>query len=250
MRHTSVTDMGGGDRTFPETAWSVVLAVRRQGSDFRDSLERLVVCYWKPVYWVLRRYRGCTNEEAKDLTQEFFALFLEKNLLAGVGPERGRFRTYVQVVLKNFAAKRARAARARKRSGGPLVSVDPGICPIEDVVSPEEFLDRAWAREVFDQTVAELEKRYRALGRDAYFTVFARRELDPDPPSYAELGSQLGLRDDQVDNYLRHARGSFRKILRERVRETVSSERDLQDELNHLAAALGRSGPRSRRRPS
>jgi hypothetical protein len=83
-----------------------------------------------------------------------------------------------------------------------------------------------------------------------YFSVFARRELDPDPPSYAQLGRELGLGKDQVDNYLRHARASFRSILRERVRETVSSERDLEEELDHLVGlfgALGRSDPRSRR---
>ncbi len=246
MQPGRITDMGGDDRSFPETAWTTVLAVRERGEGFRESLERLVARYWKPVYWVLRRYRGRTNEEAKDLTQDFFALFLEKDLLAGVGPERGRFRTYVQVVLRNFDANSARAARAAKRGGGVMASLDPGACPVEDPGSPEELLDRAWAREVFDQAVAELKKRYEAVGREAYFEVFARRELEAEPPSYARLGAELGLTEDQVDNYLRHARSALREILRERVRETVSSEKDLEAELLVLAAALGRGSQRSR----
>src|ERR1039457_6881887 len=69
---------------FATTHWTVVLAAGRRHSPQSDrALEELCHTYWFPLYAYVRR-RGHNKEDAEDLTQTFFARFLEKNYLAGL----------------------------------------------------------------------------------------------------------------------------------------------------------------------
>lgn len=75
------TSIGGARRDFAPTVWTVVLRARD-----RREFGALVERYWKPVYFYIRR-RGHGVEDAKDLTQSFFADLLERDALAS-GPVR------------------------------------------------------------------------------------------------------------------------------------------------------------------
>src|SRR6266852_1253793 len=78
---------------FPSTHWSVVLAAgQAPGTVARDALERLARIYWYPLYGFIRR-QGRSPEDAQDLTQQFFAQFLEHESFKQADQERGRFRT-------------------------------------------------------------------------------------------------------------------------------------------------------------
>src|SRR5262245_58002390 len=58
---------------FATTQWHVVLAARDgTESQVRGALESLCAAYWYPIYAYVRR-RGHTADEARDLTQAFFA---------------------------------------------------------------------------------------------------------------------------------------------------------------------------------
>jgi RNA polymerase sigma-70 factor (ECF subfamily) len=239
--------MGGFPGEFPKTAWTQVLAAKeRDAPEFRAALDRLVQAYWKPVYWVIRTHWSKSNEDAKDLTQDFFLGFLERDRLKNVGPEKGRFRTYVQVMLKNFLASQEAARRARKRGGGVHMFSMEGVA--EAPVAPsglsgEELLDRTWAWTLFRAAQDDLRERYRAAGREIYFTVFEHYDLSDAPPAREVLAKELGLSVHDVGNYLRHARAAFKEILRERVRATLADEGDLENELRFLGEALGGSPP-------
>jgi RNA polymerase sigma-70 factor (ECF subfamily) len=86
---------------FATTHWSVVLATGAPNSEADAALETLCRTYWYPLYAYVRR-AGHSPENAKDLTQEFFARLLAKNYLTLARPERGRFRTFLLASLKNF----------------------------------------------------------------------------------------------------------------------------------------------------
>ena len=58
-----------------------------------QALETLCRNYWYPLYAYVRR-QGHSAHDAQDLTQAFFARLLEKNYLAGLNSERGRFRAF------------------------------------------------------------------------------------------------------------------------------------------------------------
>src|SRR6185295_18387852 len=118
------------DSVFTQTHWSVVLQAGDNSSpEGLLALDKLCRAYWFPLYAYVRRC-GETVEDAKDLTQEFFARLLEKNWLGAASPERGRFRWYLLASLKHFLSNEWDRARTQKRGGGHR--------PISlDAISPE-----------------------------------------------------------------------------------------------------------------
>jgi len=54
----------------------------------QEALENLCRTYWYPLYAYLRR-QGYSPEDAQDLTQAFFAQFLEKKSVQLADPQRG-----------------------------------------------------------------------------------------------------------------------------------------------------------------
>lgn len=89
---------------FATTHWSVVLtAGRARSPQSAEALEDLCRTYWYPLYAYVRR-RGYSVEDAQDLTQAFFAHLLSRDFLGGVGPEKGRFRSFLLACLKHYLA--------------------------------------------------------------------------------------------------------------------------------------------------
>lgn len=113
--------MGGcarnGAVAFASTHWSVVLQAQGESPAAKEALEKLCRAYWWPLYGFVRR-QGYAPEEAQDLTQDFFALLLERRDLDAVRGEKGRLRSYLLVSLKNIVAKARRRELAVKRGEG------------------------------------------------------------------------------------------------------------------------------------
>ncbi len=72
MGREEYTSIGGDERRFQTTHWTAIEGVRSDAPSHAQALiGELLDAYWKPVYCYLR-HRGYGNEEAKDLTQDFF----------------------------------------------------------------------------------------------------------------------------------------------------------------------------------
>ncbi len=134
---------------FASTHWSVVLAARdRATPQARQALATLCQAYWYPVYAYIRR-RVDRGDEAEDLTQEFFTLFLEKDFLGAVDRDKGKFRSFLRACCDHFLANQRDRLRAQKRGGGrPLASLDFGSADERyrrepaDSLTPEALFER------------------------------------------------------------------------------------------------------------
>ena len=140
---------GEGRRGFATTRWSLVLAAGESGSDVSArALEELCTQYWYPLYAYARR-RGYDTEDARDLTQSFFAKLLEKRDLRTADPTRGRFRTFLLSSMKNFLAGEWRKDNTLKRGGAveilPLdfdsAEESYGLAPSHEL-TPEPLYER------------------------------------------------------------------------------------------------------------
>jgi RNA polymerase sigma-70 factor (ECF subfamily) len=97
-----------GPRQFATTHWSVVLrAGDSRAPQSAEALDSLCRAYWYPLY-VYVRCRGRGPEEARDLTQEFFARLLDKKWLREADPNRGRFPTFLLTAMMKFLANESR----------------------------------------------------------------------------------------------------------------------------------------------
>jgi RNA polymerase sigma-70 factor (ECF subfamily) len=102
---------------FVTTPWTDVLLAKQQESPgASEALERLCRIYWYPLYAHIR-HQVPSVAEAQDLTQEFFALLLEKNYLGAVDRKKGRFRSFLLVAVNRFLVNARKRAHAAKRGG-------------------------------------------------------------------------------------------------------------------------------------
>jgi DNA-directed RNA polymerase specialized sigma24 family protein len=111
---------------------------------------------WWPLYAFVRR-EGHRPEDAKDLTQEFFARLLERRDFDAVRREKGRLRSYLLVALKHFLANERHRASALKRGHGQqLISLDEILAhqrsELEpaDTLSADQIYERRWALTVLE----------------------------------------------------------------------------------------------------
>ena len=126
---TSLTAIGENTyhgAAFTTTHWSVVLEAQGESPAAQEALEKLCRMYWRPIYGFVRR-QGVGPEEAKDLTQGFFALLLERRDLDAVRKEKGRLRSYLLTSLKHFLTNERNRAMAIKRGEGQQ------LIPLEDL---------------------------------------------------------------------------------------------------------------------
>ena len=102
---------------FPTTRWSRVVAAKDLAApEAREALATLCDAYWYPIYAYVRR-QGHSPEVAQDLTQEFFAYVLERDLFAKADPARGRFRTFLRTVCaRQLASHRDRENGTRNQT--------------------------------------------------------------------------------------------------------------------------------------
>src|SRR5262245_53975881 len=113
------TSLGGRPGSFPNTPWSLVARFgASQTAESRRTVEELCRKYWKPLYQFIRIARGRSNEDAKDLVQAFFLWLMEGDALAKFSPERGGFRGYLKMLLKQFVFHQDEHLGRLKRGGG------------------------------------------------------------------------------------------------------------------------------------
>lgn len=248
---TPETTLGGGAESFPETVWSAILSCPDARSpERRARLERLCTLYWRPVYRFIRAAWGKTIEDAKDLTQDFFARLLESDFISRYQPSQGRFRNFLKGALRNFLAEAHRDASRQKRGGGQAVvpldidDVEAGVlAPELGRYTPEQLYDREWADGLMADGLAQLKAQLVSEGKENYLKAFEAYDLCPPEqarPTYADLARSLGLSEHDVRNYLSFARARLRELIVRRISEYVVSPADVEEELRELSGLFGR----------
>jgi RNA polymerase sigma factor (sigma-70 family) len=239
------TRIGGPGGSFPTTRQSVLASLGDLTPAGRDrDLERLISLYWKPVYCLIRRSSARSNEDAKDLTQDFFVrVVLEGSLAERYTPDKGSFRAYLKTAVRNFLRNDHRDGSRLKRGGEAATfaleirDVDLSeVLPDAHARPPEELFDAAWRGVVLGKAVQLLQERFAAEGKPALFDVFRRYDLEEDgaSASYESVGKDLRLSPDTVKNYLTRAREEFRTAVRSVVCATVVDPKNLSAELREL----------------
>lgn len=237
---------------FPETSWTLVAQARDDLTAVqRQGLEELLGRYRPVLVRFLTGCRGLTWESAEDLVQGFVAdKILEHHLLQRADRARGRFRSFLLKSFTHYVRDQQRRAQALKRAtpGGELpLEPDVDAGPATD---PRREFDLAWARQVLDTTLERMRGECRARRREEVWTLFTRRIVDPrlagsPAPSYESLVAELGLVSPlQASNLLVTAKRMFARLLAATIRETVSADEEVEEEIQALRKIL--AGDRAR----
>lgn len=231
---------------FATTHWTVVLAAGKRSTPQADeAVEQLCKTYWFPLYAYVRR-RGCTKEDAEDLTQAFFARFLAKNYLAGLSAEHGRFRAFLLASLKHFLINDWKKSRRLKRGGGEtLLSLDWQTADTKFQVastaepSPDKAFDREWALALLARVIERLQKECEADGKGKLFEqlkIFLT--AGKDESAQGKVAKSLGMEEVTVRVAVHRLRKRYRQLLREEISQTLSDAADVDEEMRALFAAF------------
>lgn len=229
--------MGGPAGAFQSTIWTDVL--QAAGPESRSKLDRLLRTYWRPVYTFVRAAWGKSVEDAKDLTQAFFTHLLEKEVVARARPERGSFRAFLKQSLRNFLVDSERA-QASRRPPGVLFHLDaaPGelerLGPVAPEENPDQAYDREWTHGLLESANESLRECLSREGKAKYFEVFRLYCIEQEDSTYDSVAERLGLRGSDVRHYLEYCRLVYRKLLRERIRDTVARDEDVDEEWKEI----------------
>jgi len=223
-----------------------VLAAGRKSAPQADAaLEELCRIYWYPLYAYVRR-QTATREDAEDLTQAFFARFLEKNYLEKLDSEKGKFRAFLLASLKHFLANEWDKANSLKRGGGtvPLsldwqnadtrYQIDP-----PDHLSPDKLFDRAWAVTLLERVIQHLRDENVSGGNEKVFEALKPfLTMGKSAIPYGETAELLGMTESAVRVTVHRLRKRYRELLRAEIAQTLSDPAQVEEEVRALFSAF------------
>ena len=216
----------------------------------RAGMETLCRRYWEPIRRYARAAWARDDEDAQDLTQDFFAKLLEKNYVGIADRKRGKFRWFLLTAFKCFLANEWDRTRAQKRGGGARVLSFDAMTAEEryrhepvDTLAADQIYDRRWALDLLDRARRSLREEYEAAGK-ANRLVYLEPFLSGGSPAidYAQTARQLGLSEAAVRQEAHRFKKRFGQLLREEVARTVAQPDEVAEELHYLIDVVCRWG--------
>ena len=223
----------------------MLAAGRRRTPQSDSALEQLCKTYWFPLYAYVRR-RGHTKEDAEDLTQAFFARFLEKNYLGNLAAEKGKFRAFLLASLKHFLANEWDKSQRQKRGGGSAhLSLDWETADTQFQIAsnaepgPDKAFDREWAVALLEKVVSRLQSECDADGRAKQFhelKIFLTAGKGAIP--YSDAAKKLRMDESAVRTAVHRLRRRYRELLREEISQTLADPAQVDEEMRVLFGAF------------
>ncbi len=234
------------------THWSMVhdFSLQHSAPDRAEAaFARLCRDYWTPLYRFVR-YRGYSIADAQDLTQGFFAYLCQREKFPTADRSKGRFRSFLLMLLKRYLGAADEHRSRQIRGGGkPMLSLDEEEFAAEEFghqhlavrapLDEQRHFDRDWAAKLVERALEALSAEY-SSGPKA--RVFA--ELRPfltggiGLPTHETAAANLGVSVETLRSHICRLRARYRALLRAEVRRTVPADRDIDDELRYLCCVL------------
>lgn len=246
----SATEKSGGSTegrvSFPPTQWSVVAKAKQWDSpDVDIALERLCSVYWSPLYSYIRR-KGYDATEAKDLTQEFIARFLEKNWLRHHVDRRAKFRSFLLTFLEHFLSDYRAHINAQKRGGGKFVisleaieTEERSVIEPSTDLSPDQLYDRSWVHVLLKLASDRIEEEYRGRKQERLFAELCQiAPGEHGDRNYSEISASLGMSQEAFKSAVFRHRVRLGELVREVIAETVSDPDQVEEEVQSLLQAF------------
>jgi hypothetical protein len=226
---------------------------RSAPQDNRRPVDLCVRDYWKFIYRYLCG-RGYSRDQAKDLTQSFFAdIFLRQPKLMeeAAGRTNPRFRGLLLVILGRYLIRVRRREMAMKRiPQSKLIRVEIHVrsasAHARAPATPDDLLDYARVSGILQQVLADVEVECHKNGKSLYWHLFSERVLIPlrsrdAAPSLEELCRKYGVEDVRTaSNMIVTMRRAIQKALIQHLRTTTDSDEEALEELKEIRRIVSR----------
>jgi hypothetical protein len=234
----------GNSGLFPATMWSMI-QVAKEEREALIGLERLARAYWQPLY-VFVRHRGASHDAASDQVQGFFEHLLSRDMLKNVQRGEVRFRSFLLRCFTNWLANEHERKGAMKRGGGAtLLRIDDMGSQIDEPTliesgSPDSAYDQGWARALVEQAMQRLKLELEQRDSRKFLLELSERVFAPSGagPDWEEMALRHGMTHGAVRKAATDLRKRFGILLRTEVRNVVSKDEEVDEELRYLINLL------------
>lgn len=229
---------------FQTTRWSLIEAARADPASARPALEQLCRAYRAPVLAYVRHH-GHRGDEAEDLTQDFFARFLERGWYADADPNRGRFRSLLLTRLRHFLIDQHAQGQAQKRGNGHTASLGDAIEAVVDSgETPEQAFTRTWLATIVSHAMLRLQGEWEHAGKGDQFARLAPMLVEHgDGETLHALAAETGTRCNTLAVQSHRLRKRLRQLVRLELLQTVGSREALEEELAELRGTIDAATP-------
>lgn len=232
---------------FVTTHWSLVAqAGKIDAVQSREALQLLCQSYWFPLYAYARRRMD--TEKARDMTQEFFCVLLDKNYLQSAEQEKGRFRAFLLTAFKRFLANQYDRENAIKRGGRvSILSLDfdyadsrYSLQPV-DSLTPDKVFERQWVLTLLENVMDRMREYYSAKSADHLnrFESLKPMIIGEADAEYSQWSEKLGVSADTLRVQVHRMRNKYQETLRAEIAGTVASSEEVDDEIQRLFELMG-----------
>lgn len=227
--------------SFPTTRWSLLIESDEAGVYDEGSVTAyLCQNYWKPLY-VFLLATGQSPHNAEDLLQGFFIRAIETKLFFKPDGTSGKFRSFLLVALKNYVINEHEYAARIKRGGQfdfvSYEAIEPNWLESLEVGGSDFVYDKAWAKNVLNNTLDILEKEFVVGGKSELLRYF-RAQFRGEEESQKALAEQMGVNRSTLTMQLHRMKKRFREILTAQIQQTLGENDLVEDEVRYLMNIL------------
>lgn len=245
MSHLPGHPQHAGPVSFGETDWWVIgKAGQPKATGAEEARRVLCEAYWAPAFRYVRRL-GYSPEDAEDITQSFFARMIEKNYVRAAASKKGRFRSFLLVMLKRFLADWRDRANCQKRGGrATTVSLDSGDTEFRsrneplDPLTPEKKLERFWASELLKGALQRLEQQLTASGNKQELQRLLPLVAFEGEESYAAVAQAIGWTEVNVKVCVHRMRRRLAELVKQELMIAGAAPREVEEEIQDQLLAF------------
>ena len=233
------------------TDWSQLKQFKTAcGEEQLAILDVLARKYWVPIFQYLL-LKGNNENDAQELTQEFFEHAFETSLFTKANPQRGRFRNFLLKSLNHFLANKKRNNSTQKRRPKEGFASLDALAEyayfqpksLVDTQTPETVFHHIWLSEVIRNALQKLEEEFTTKGQKTHFDLFRSRVIAPElegeeAPPLQQLADKFGLEYKEAANQIGAAKQAFRRFLKKEVRAYIGSKEEEADEQKDIFLLL------------
>ena len=162
---------------------------------------------------------GHGDRRAREAVQAFICDLIKRGSLSSLSPEKGRFRSFLRVCLRNFLHNWVIKNPLPVPGPGATAGDDgedgaSGSPEVADTRTPDQVLDEIWAWQLVELGLAKLREEYGKSGRGPLFEQL-RPWLPGGQPnvSRAELAAKLSMSSNAVEQAIHRLRVRFGNVL-------------------------------------
>lgn len=218
------------------TDWSLVeRAGGREGPDaLNEAWWTLVERYREPIEIGLRK--RLPPRLVEDGVRSFFTYLFEHQLLSRARRDKGRFRCFVQGVLRRWAYHYLRSERPP--AARDLDAIELGR--EDDASAIASLEDQAWADSILTRAIEKLGSS-RPQDTDLLLQAYGLGEISP--VARRDLAARLALRVGALNVRIHHARRRLKDCIEEELRVLCRDTSSWEDEKRWMVGCLMQAHP-------